>query len=166
MPAKTFIRSRYLHQCLSPRQLRRTVREVVTALRPHKHEFDAIAFRGLSGSLVAPSVALRLHKPLIAVRKPPEQQQQSHSEYMVEGAVQTQCYVIVDDIICTGQTVESIVLAIREVAINRDICLGGDGSVVPTCWGVVCFNETSDYNDCLPDCVRSLGINRKICTRA
>lgn len=45
------------------------VREAVTTLRPHKRDFDSIVVSGMSGVIVGLPTALRLHKPLVVVRK-------------------------------------------------------------------------------------------------
>jgi adenine/guanine phosphoribosyltransferase-like PRPP-binding protein len=74
-------------------------------LEPHKDRFDAIAFRGMSGAMVAPAVAIKLGKPFILVRKRGDG---SHSEHQVEGAVGCSRYIIVDDLIASGETVRAI----------------------------------------------------------
>lgn len=70
-----------------------------------RREFDAIAFRGMSGAVAAPTIALALHKNLILVRKDEEK---THSTYVVEGCNSTLRYVIIDDFMVTGDTVRAI----------------------------------------------------------
>lgn len=106
---RPLIRSAYLSDLLTPQGLRRTIKQVVQRLRPLQHDFDTIAFRGSSGSLVAPAVALRLSKPLILVRRRGED---CHSYLPVEGNLATEHYAIIDDLVSTGGTVQSIVNAI------------------------------------------------------
>jgi len=73
------------------------------------HEFDAIAFRGLSGALLAPIVALQMGKTLIAVRKG----ESTHSSRDVEGDYGARRYVIIDDIVSSGDTVRAIIADIK-----------------------------------------------------
>src|SRR5271157_2919582 len=83
-------------------------------------DFDAIAFRGHSGSLLAAPLALKLKKSLILVRKPSED---SHSAFDVSGDVAAKRYLIVDDLICSGATVRSIVEEVKVFAPNA-VCIG------------------------------------------
>lgn len=83
-------------------------------------EFDAIAFRGMSGALVAPIIARELGKTLICVRKPDEK---CHSSRLVEGDSGARSYVIIDDFIDYGTTVRKIFTAVGEFAPQAK-CLG------------------------------------------
>lgn len=105
-------------------KLRETVRWASKQLRPYN--FDAIAFRGLSGALIAPAIAMRLNKTLIAVRKPIEisgNRDATHSPHLVEGDRAAKTYVIVDDLVSSGRTVLAIVRAIKEFAPHA-VCAG------------------------------------------
>lgn len=103
---------------LTPTKVRETVRRAVQALRPMTDQFDAIAFCGMSGAVIAPIVALRLNKPLIVVRKPeptdPDRQLATHSSYTVEGMLNCKSYLIVDDLVCSGATRNYIIKEIRD----------------------------------------------------
>lgn len=79
------------------------------------YEFDAIAFRGMSGALIAPSIALRLNKSMILVRKGDDT---SHSGMQAEGDITARTYVIVDDFQSTGNTAKEIVKGVRRFASN------------------------------------------------
>jgi len=72
-------------------------------------EFDAIAFRGMSGAMVAPILAHLLGKTLIMVRKG----ENCHSCHGVEGDAGADSYIIVDDFLSTGDTIEQIVTAVQ-----------------------------------------------------
>lgn len=85
-----------------------------------KYDFDAIAFQGLSGALIAPIIAMQMDKTLIAVRKPNEE---CHSLYRVEGDVAARRYIIVDDFISSGNTVRAILNAVYYVNSSAK-CLG------------------------------------------
>lgn len=93
--------------------------------------FDAIAFCGISGALVAPAVAAMLDKELIVVRK---RQDSSHSQEIVEGPYTTKKYVIIDDLVESGKTarimIENIHYRLSEDAKCVALCLynQSDGS--------------------------------------
>lgn len=127
---RPLIRSAYLSDLLTPQGLSRTIKQVVQRLRPLRHDFDSIAFRGNSGSLVAPAVALRLRKPLILVRRGED----CHSHLPVEGNLATERYAIIDDLVSTGTTVQSIVKAIT--AKQRVVYDPQTGEIIPSPTGV------------------------------
>jgi adenine/guanine phosphoribosyltransferase-like PRPP-binding protein len=103
----------YLHAVLtSPAGLKSTVRECLDVLTdanylgtgapPISDSFDAIAFSGNSGAMVAPLLAMQLDKYLVLVRKPHDG---GHSTDAVEGVVEPNFrYIIVDDCVCSGAT--------------------------------------------------------------
>ncbi len=72
--------------------------------------FDILVFRGFSGALVGPTVALRVGKPWALVRKPGDT---AHSCRHVEGKAEGR-YVIIDDFIDSGETVLAIQQTIAE----------------------------------------------------
>ena len=83
-------------------------------------EFDAIAFRGMSGCLFAAVLAYELRKPMIMVRKRVKRGDggyttDSHSSMFVEGDQSARTYIIVDDFIASGATVREIHKEIKEV---------------------------------------------------
>ncbi len=77
-------------------------------------DFDAIAFTGSSGALIAPMLALRLGKGLILIRKGGPRSNKSHSVSVVEGMLGAKRYIIVDDFICSGRTIITIAQKIRK----------------------------------------------------
>ena len=85
-----------------------------------KLDFDAIAFRGMSGALTAPVVAHAMGKQLIMCRK---REEVNHSGRAVEGFKASKRYVIVDDIISSGHTVSLIQRMISVFAPNAE-CIG------------------------------------------
>lgn len=123
-----FILSSYLDACFDPNTRRKIISNTVQALLPHRLEFDTIAFRGISGALVAPEVAQYLQKHLLLVRKG----ENRHSSYEVEGNLRTQKYVIVDDIVCSGDTIDAIRREIAEAQRRRDEPLG-------ECFGIALY---------------------------
>jgi hypothetical protein len=78
------------------------VRRSCAALRPHLLRFDFIAVSGMSGALVGAPVSVRLHRPLVVVRKPGDT---SHAgiDLVGEGNAKGR-YVLLDDFISFGHT--------------------------------------------------------------
>lgn len=83
--------------------------------------FDAIAFTGLSGSVIAGAVGLAMNKYLYCVRKDGESR---HSGYQCEGPGTGLRYVIIDDFISTGSTLRRIVEMVQAHTDNSAKCVG------------------------------------------
>ena len=120
MPHEPCIKSEYLDDVFYLAKLNAFLEKAVPLVE--KYDFQAFAFRGISGALVAPILAHKTQKTLIVVRKPREKEH-SHSMSPVEGDRAANRYIIVDDFQSTGQTVNSI---IRGISIFNPIaqCLG------------------------------------------
>jgi adenine/guanine phosphoribosyltransferase-like PRPP-binding protein len=105
----------YLDDFLNPVTLKwkaELAMKVLNGYGPFKKlEFDAIAFSGQSGSLIAPIVAMLMGKSLIVVRK---RGVRSHSSYIVEGDRAAKSYLILDDLTSSGQTIEYIQESLRD----------------------------------------------------
>jgi adenine/guanine phosphoribosyltransferase-like PRPP-binding protein len=108
----------YLRNLLPTDALRKTIEAAVRVLE--LRDFDAIAFQGMSGALIAPALALKLDKNLLMVRK---QGNNTHSTYSVEGDAAAERYVIVDDLVDTGSTVMRIIQKVAEFAPQAE-CIG------------------------------------------
>lgn len=104
------IQSHYLKPVLTPDSLKETIKRICDRLKEHKKKFDTIVFRGMSGALVAPMVAAKLNKQMLMIRK----KDGSHSIYSIEGNVGLKNYIIVDDLVCTGDTVNQMVSSINK----------------------------------------------------
>jgi hypoxanthine-guanine phosphoribosyltransferase len=115
----------YLEPLIRREKLKLTLDNCAKALA--RHVFDAIAFRGLSGSLIAAPLALAMGKELLAVRKDCEfastTGDNTHSNHKVEGFKASKRYIIVDDMICSGRTANKIVAAIKDFAPQAE-CVG------------------------------------------
>jgi orotate phosphoribosyltransferase len=98
------LNSDYLGQVLNPGELVYTADNLVKLIQQSKVEFDSIAFRGMSGALIAPMIAAKMGKELIMVRK----EGSSHSMMAVEGYANCKAFIIVDDMVETGGTVQCI----------------------------------------------------------
>jgi hypothetical protein len=97
-------------------------------------KIDAIAFRGMSGALVAPAVASLLGRQLIMVRKP---ELSTHSTRRVEGDVTARYYVVVDDFVYSGETLGTIISDIAEWQRSKD-------QNPATCVGIIPYLRMSD----------------------
>lgn len=95
--------AQYLNQFTNPEKLKQRIGYAVRALR--KHDFDSIAFSGMSGALIGPPVALALDKTFLMVRKLDDH---SHSALQVEGDYAAKKYIILDDFSESGKTIDRI----------------------------------------------------------
>lgn len=103
---KTVQCAEYLEPLFNPVTLKKVIDKLVAMIQDSGVEFDTIAFRGLSGSLVAPAVALALTKYMVAIRK--EDLAECHSHTTYEGYAFPERYIIIDDLICSGATLIAI----------------------------------------------------------
>jgi hypothetical protein len=133
----------YLEDALVPKLRKATIQRVVRHLRKRIDEFDAIAVCGVSGLLIGTTVADKLDKPLIVVRKPDDKT--THSRLKVEGSLLGR-YLIVDDLVCFGGTVRRMVKAIKE------------HNEYAVCVGVYCFAEMYYPTYYEGDPCRSIGV--------
>jgi adenine/guanine phosphoribosyltransferase-like PRPP-binding protein len=96
----------YIEELLDPEHLDRIVREIITRLERENIEFDSIAFRGMSGALVSPSVATCLKKNLIIVRKGETTHAVDRVNYHRIKAPKR--FIIIDDFVSSGDTLREI----------------------------------------------------------
>jgi len=80
-------------------------------LKPHAHEFDAIAVSGYSMALVGSTIAFKMKKNLVLVRKPSESR---YSPLDAEG-ITGQKIVFIDDCIASGSTFKRVADKITEL---------------------------------------------------
>ena len=100
--------SDYLMEAFKGKERREMVARAKKILK--NLDFDAIAFRGFSGAIMAPAIADSLKKEIILIRKPSDRQNQnSHADQMVEGYMGEFNYIIVDDFVSSGHTVDQII---------------------------------------------------------
>jgi hypothetical protein len=117
-PQERNIQGSHLAADLDPDSLRKRVELAGRALA--KYEFDSIAFRGVSGTILGAPIALLMNKEMVLVRKDGDD---THSYYGVEGNKNVRRYIIVDDFVSTGATAEAIISKIKEFAPAAE-CLG------------------------------------------
>ena len=103
--------SGYLEQVYTEGQLKKTVKKLHDFIKSQNMKYDAIAFRGSSGAAVAYPLSYITGIPLIYVRKTEER---SHGRRIEATRVDKPRYIIVDDLIGTGDTIKNIVHAIEE----------------------------------------------------
>jgi len=115
---KMRIESLYLSEVLAPQPLRKTINRIKRLIQKNNLEFDAIAFSGMSGSLVASALSLEIDKPLILVRS--KLIENCHGD-PVEGFTEAGSVIIVDDFIETGETIENI---LTELSVRNIFCNG------------------------------------------
>jgi adenine/guanine phosphoribosyltransferase-like PRPP-binding protein len=100
--------SQYLGLVLGSEVRKQTIANTVKHLRAWSDYFDTIVVSGTSGLLIGPSVADKLDKKIIVVRKDNDN---SHigSNFIIEGDISGKRYIIIDDVICSGNTVERMI---------------------------------------------------------
>lgn len=109
------INSPYLSKVVDINTLPMVVNELAKLIRKQKLDFDAIAFRGMSGALVVPMLCYKLEKGMIVCRKESEESHGSSCEgYMAGGN-----YIIVDDFISSGSTIRGVVKTIDDWAVKN-----------------------------------------------
>ena len=128
---------------LNPRTKNRIINQSCEDLYENGVYFDSIACCGISGLLVAPIVAEKIKKNLIIVRKKNDTR---YSPFQYEGVVPKR-YIIIDDLICSGKTVNHIIETIQEDCPNAK------------CVGIYCFmKDKCAYRLDASLCKKELGI--------
>lgn len=109
------------HTChvLNHKVRNKIIIKAVCDLRKISDTFDSIACCGTSGLMVVPQVAELLNKNIILIRKKNEER---YSNFAIEG-VRPSRYIILDDLICSGNTVRHIQRSIRD-EYNKTKCVG------------------------------------------
>jgi adenine/guanine phosphoribosyltransferase-like PRPP-binding protein len=113
MHTPNYVHTYYLTNAIQVGKLRERLKRVAELLADV--EFDAVAFRGMSGCLFAAPLALLMDKTLIGVRKEDELPN-CHSVHIVEGDRGAHRYIIIDDCVSSGRTVREMRMAIRKFA--------------------------------------------------
>jgi orotate phosphoribosyltransferase len=100
------------HTCrvLNHKHRNKIIVKAVCDLRKIADTFDSIACCGVSGLMVVPQIAELLNKNILIVRKPDEKR---YSDFFIEGVCPFR-YIIIDDLICSGNTIKWIKNTIHE----------------------------------------------------
>lgn len=109
------------HTChvLNHKVRNKIIIKAVCDLRKMSNEFDSIACCGTSGLMVVPQIAELLNKNILLIRKKNEK---CYSDFAIEG-VKPFRYIIIDDLICSGNTVRHIQRSIRD-EYQKTVCVG------------------------------------------
>ena len=95
------------HRALVIKDVVRRIREFMKITGT---KIDTIAFRGMSGALIAPTVADRLKIPMVMIRKG----ENTHGKHVEGKTKEINNYIIIDDFVATGATIESIISAVED----------------------------------------------------
>ena len=109
------------HTChvLNHKVRNKIIIKAVCDLRKISEDFDSIACCGTSGLMVVPQVAELLNKHIVIVRK---KNDKCYSDFTIEGVAPFR-YIILDDLICSGNTVRHIQRSISDEH-ERARCVG------------------------------------------
>ena len=102
---------------LNHRSRNKIIDKAVCELAPIVHRFESIVCCGTSGLMVVPQIAERLRKNIVVVRKGTDN---CYSTFMIEGP-QPRRFIIVDDLICSGNTIKHILSQIS-IEYNTNVC--------------------------------------------
>lgn len=130
--------SPYLRSVLHPAGFKKVINALFEELKPFKRKFDTIVFTGSSGCMIGPALATKLDKQMLLVRKECDG---SHSSYLCEGYYELVNYVIVDDLVCTGRTIERLV---KQVSDNCDIKTQRKNTLPTKCVGVITYYDPDE----------------------
>ena len=107
------IRTVYLRHVYEPELFPRTVEKAIAKAEQLKKElkFDTIAFSGMSGAAMAFILGHWLDLPLLCIRKKEETShfRSSRPSCLCEGNLSAKRYLIVDDFISSGSTVNFMI---------------------------------------------------------
>ena len=120
------LQSHYLTRVYNPRQFKVIVRNTLEIAKQvdEKSKYDTIAFTGQSGSALAYILAHSLNKKMICVRKDSDNSHYfTDSGNNFEGYVNAKKYIIVDDFICSGESIDKIVQTVQ-AKIPKAKCVG------------------------------------------
>ena len=101
----------YLTRALDRQFIDEAVKDAVENLS--RYDFDTIAFLGMSGACFAPLIAREMHKELIMVRRN-FGHDGSGSKRPAEGNAAAKRYIIIDDLVASGQTAGTIVYGVED----------------------------------------------------
>lgn len=101
------IKTNVLEKVFSPQALRMIGKETVRLIKKMEKQivFDTIAFTGLSGAALAFILSYETGYPLFCLRK----EESGHWDSLIEGNINLKNYIIVDDFIATGDTVNKLI---------------------------------------------------------
>ena len=97
------------------------VNQFVSLLKKNKVKFDGFAGTATAGIPWASWLAMKMDKPMVYVRT---QSKDHGKENLIEGKVESgKTYIIVEDLISTGQSSINTIHALREKGVNVEDCI-------------------------------------------
>ena len=120
MATEVWSHASYLTPAIQNQRLRCTLEKAMEVLAPHADKFDAIAFRGISGTIPGALLAYQMEKYMLPVRKG----EGCHSANIVEGNAAVRSYLILDDCVGTGRTVRAIMDGVMNLTYGAAKCYG------------------------------------------
>jgi adenine/guanine phosphoribosyltransferase-like PRPP-binding protein len=118
------VQTNYLQHVFEPDLFQRSVNKTVTTAERIRKDtgYDTIVFSGMSGAAMAFMLAHWMNMPLLCVRK---RNDSSHfvsqtRKYLEGNAHDVRKYLIVDDFISSGATVQYIMDTIRETNVSAE----------------------------------------------
>lgn len=131
----------YHRQLLTQVDWEKKINRALMILHPKRAEFDAIAFRGLSGAGMAPVLCYLLKKNMIYVRKAGPTPEPSHAYQDVEGA-KDQRILLLDDFISSGATMRAMMEACQKLRPAKFVAIYLHGTVRTDPWeGIPMWND-------------------------
>ena len=125
--ARTTISTSYLSTIFYPETFPKTIEASLEVARRLKEErgFDTIAFSGMSGAAMAFILANEMKLPLLCVRKKGESSHyvNGYEDRILEGNLTTEKFLLVDDFISSGKTVNYMLDCIKK-DIPTAVCVG------------------------------------------
>lgn len=108
------------HTCkvLNHKVRNKIIIKAVCDLRKINNQFDTIACCGVSGLMVVPQIAELLNKHILIIRK----NEKCYSDFPMEGVAPFR-YIIIDDLVCSGNTIKHIKHTIYEDS-PKAYCVG------------------------------------------
>jgi len=117
--------SPYLESALSNYGRKEICERLIASIKNSHIEFDAIAVRGASGLIIGPIVAYLFDKPLVVIRRDNELDNHNcHGSNIVEYNCCFNTYIILDDLVCSGKTVKTIIKNINKETDKEADCVG------------------------------------------
>jgi hypoxanthine phosphoribosyltransferase len=108
----------HTEDCFYPNRFKSLIDLLVKNLEAYKGQYQAIAACGNSGMTVASAISYVTGVPIIAVRK--ESDRGNHHGKDVTGYLGSGNYILLDDLVASGDTVRFVVREIEKAALNRD----------------------------------------------
>jgi adenine/guanine phosphoribosyltransferase-like PRPP-binding protein len=111
----------YLHRVFTPTKYKYLINKAAIAIKElkRKQQVDLIAFTGVSGAALAFPLAYKLNMPILCIRKDGDK---NHSNEEIEGNIPNNHpinYIIIDDCIYSGATIDRIKKQIKDSGLLR-----------------------------------------------